>query len=418
MSKIICDVCGTSYPETANQCPICGCAKSVAGDTQGTGVAYTYVKGGRFSTKNVRKRNQAVQTQMPPQADGEDLQPEKEGKDKGLVITAITLLLVIIAVVIYIALRFFVPAVGDTETTGALLDTSYEASTVTTGPVEIPCEELTLTDGVVELDKIGAAWLLSVTAAPSNTTDEITFSSSDPQIARVTSAGKIVAEAPGQAIITVTCGQIQKECRVVCDFESDETTAATTEETTAPADDEFKLNREDFTMANKGDTWVLYTGDIPASLITWTVDDEKVVTVVDGKVTAVGPGYTTVRATYNGKEAKCIVRCGFSEQITGSGGGIAGSGGVSEDGGGSSGTGSSGTSSAYSLNTTDVTIVVGERFELKLVDSAGNAVSANYSTSNSGCTVSGNYVTGVTSGRCDITVTYNGVSYNCIVRVK
>ena len=25
MSKIICDICGTSYPETATQCPICGC---------------------------------------------------------------------------------------------------------------------------------------------------------------------------------------------------------------------------------------------------------------------------------------------------------------------------------------------------------------------------------------------------------
>ena len=27
MSKIICDVCGTSYPETAAACPICGCAR-------------------------------------------------------------------------------------------------------------------------------------------------------------------------------------------------------------------------------------------------------------------------------------------------------------------------------------------------------------------------------------------------------
>ena len=32
MSKIICDICGTSYPETATQCPICGCVRS--GDVQ------------------------------------------------------------------------------------------------------------------------------------------------------------------------------------------------------------------------------------------------------------------------------------------------------------------------------------------------------------------------------------------------
>ena len=32
MSKIICDICGTSYPETAKQCPICGCVRP--GDVQ------------------------------------------------------------------------------------------------------------------------------------------------------------------------------------------------------------------------------------------------------------------------------------------------------------------------------------------------------------------------------------------------
>ena len=33
MSKIICDICGTAYPDTAAECPVCGCAKdlSVAG---------------------------------------------------------------------------------------------------------------------------------------------------------------------------------------------------------------------------------------------------------------------------------------------------------------------------------------------------------------------------------------------------
>ena len=31
MSKIICDVCGTSYPDTAECCPICGCTPDMAG---------------------------------------------------------------------------------------------------------------------------------------------------------------------------------------------------------------------------------------------------------------------------------------------------------------------------------------------------------------------------------------------------
>ena len=27
MSKIICEICGTTYPDTAECCPICGCPK-------------------------------------------------------------------------------------------------------------------------------------------------------------------------------------------------------------------------------------------------------------------------------------------------------------------------------------------------------------------------------------------------------
>lgn len=413
MSKIICDVCGTSYPETANQCPICGCAKAVAGDTKDSGAVYTYVKGGRFSTKNVRKRNRAAQVPVASQPEDETPQPEKDNKDKGLVITAIALLLVIVAIVIYIAMRFFLPGAADKETTNAYQDTTSaaEATTGTTGPVEIVCEDLTLTDGVIELDKAGAAWLLSVTPVPNDTTDEITFTSADPKIASVTQGGKIVAEGAGQTIITVTCGTVTKQCRVVCGFE-EETTAETTEETTAPVDENFKLNREDFTLANKGDTWLLYTGDVPASQITWSVDDEKVVTVSNGTVTAVGPGYTTVRATYNGTEVKCIVRCGFTEQNTGSGGGIAGTGGVSEDGGQVS------TGTSYDLSHNDVTIRVGESFNISLQDASGNAVAVTFSSANANtCSVSGSSVTGVAAGMSSVSATYNGVTYTCIVRV-
>lgn len=69
MSKIICDVCGTSYPETSTQCPICGCVRSgdavavagAAGDlTAKKPSSYAYVKGGRFSKTNVKKRNAGV----------------------------------------------------------------------------------------------------------------------------------------------------------------------------------------------------------------------------------------------------------------------------------------------------------------------------------------------------------------------
>lgn len=72
MEKVICDVCGTDYPETAAQCPICGCARGDGGQTSAGNTtaeerpAYTYTKGGRFSKSNVRKRLKAAQKQSVP----------------------------------------------------------------------------------------------------------------------------------------------------------------------------------------------------------------------------------------------------------------------------------------------------------------------------------------------------------------
>ena len=61
MNKVICDVCGTMYPDTAKQCPICGCAaaepvEAAAVDgmqEEGAVGAYSYTKGGHFSKSNL-----------------------------------------------------------------------------------------------------------------------------------------------------------------------------------------------------------------------------------------------------------------------------------------------------------------------------------------------------------------------------
>ena len=85
MNKIICDVCGTSYPETETQCPICGCARpgdtaGVSGET-GTGKSassYNFVRGGHFSKGNVRRRNNANQPKKSKPADSEADRDDKK----------------------------------------------------------------------------------------------------------------------------------------------------------------------------------------------------------------------------------------------------------------------------------------------------------------------------------------------------
>ena len=431
MNKIICDVCGTSYPESANQCPICGSARidgqALNNDINDSNAGYTYVKGGRFSTRNVKKRNRNKQ-HVPVSNRRQRMTNKADNLEKGLVITAITLLLIIIAVVIYIVLRFFMPIAekpnADNTTTTATQGIDEPTGTpggttdpfMTTVPVHISCTELKVDDSVIEFTKPGSAWLLSVTALPANTDDVVTYSSSDTKVATVSSEGRVTAVDAGQATITITCGDKVKECRVVCDFEPQQTTSPTTEPTTQPTtpNDTFKLNRSDFTLANKGDTWTLYNGSVPMSDITWSSDDSTIVTVKDGKVTAVGSGYTTVRAKYDGKEYKCIVRCSFADNNAGSGG-IAGSGGVSEDGG----QGSSGATYTMIPEARDVTIGVGESFTVKLYDANKNTVNVNWTVANNSvASVNGTKVTGIASGTTTVSASYNGNTYSCIVRVK
>lgn len=425
MSKIICDVCGTSYQETATQCPICGCVRPsdvvvVNNDVdehqaQKSGT-YTYVKGGRFSKANVKKRNLGMPpVPAEPAAQKEEPEQAKGKSDKGLIIAVCALLLAIIAVVVYIALHFFAPgALGgsgtDPDSTGDTTASTTENTQSTTSEptvLEIPCVDIVVSKTVVALDKVGAAHLLNVTTNPGNTTDPVIFTSSDDTVATVSDAGKIEAVGPGQAVITITCGIATAECRVQCDFEAESTDPTEQTEEPTVADAELKLNRDDFTMSKRGETWKLYDGDIPVKQITWTSDNEKVVTIKDGVVTAVGTGSTKVHAEYNGKKVSCTVRCGPAV------------GKAQESSGETEAADAPETAGSYNISTTDVTISVGESFTLKLLDASNASVEVVWSVSDEAiCSASGNTITGLKSGTATVSVTYEGETYSCTVRVK
>lgn len=422
MSKIICEVCGTAYPETSGQCPICGTVRpadavAVTVDEEQGSSAYHYVKGGRFSKSNVRKRNMAKQSAVPVPADEADPAPSS---NKGLVITAVALILAIIAVLIYIAVRllggWLLPDSVKPDQTDPL-DTQ---SATATQEIEKTCTKVTLNTSVVELDGLGKSLMLYPSVSPADTTDKVFFATSDPNVATVSANGKITATGAGQAIITVTCGSVTAECRVVCVVE--ETTEPSTEPSTEPtvSAEDFRLNREDITFSVKNSTWVLYRGEIKQTDIVWTSDNEKIATIKDGTVTAVGPGTTKVHGEYNGVKRSCIIRNSFDadEEIQGSGGNIT-------EGGSTGSTGTaSGTYQLYNPfgSAADVTISVGSSFTLSLKDENGNTVTGvTWSSSNTDiCTVSNGTITAVAPSGTGavITATYNGQSYTCIVRVS
>ncbi len=421
MSKIICDVCGTSYQETANQCPICGCVRSadsspvsseVTAEATGNG-SYTFVKGGRFSKRNVKKRMRGEQVVPDKQIvpDGEE-EEKNTAVDKGLTIGIVVLILAIVAVSLYIALRFFGPGVSlaPKETTGANTTETPQTTELTTvaTELEIPCDSIELSKTAVKFDKEGAALLLDVYCKPIDTTDEILFESSDSSVATVSEDGMITAVAPGEAVITVYCGDATVDCSVICDFEVEtvETTEATeaTEAETEPVSG-FALNREDFTLNVKGEQWKLYNGSINDEEIYWTSDDEKVATVRNGVVTAVGKGYTTIRAKYRDTEVTCIVRCADSV-----GSYVEGDTGIEEN---------VQTDLKYSISHSDVSIKINEVFDLILSDAEGSSVEVAWTVEDASvCSVSGNTVTGLAAGMTNVTATVDGTTYTCIVRVR
>ena len=229
MSKIICDICGTAYPETATQCPICGSVRpggveAVPASTENGEEAprtYTYVKGGRFSKKNVRKRNRermASGQYEEPEEDYDDYGDEEKSNNTGLVIAVIVLALAIVATLLYIGSRFMRPQEQPGNDTRPVATTEQTVPTTDETLLEIPCEDVVISKQSLTFDKKGVAYLLNVTTQPRDTTDEVKFHSSDENVVTVTDGGKLTAVGSGEALITVTCGDKVTQCQIVCTF--------------------------------------------------------------------------------------------------------------------------------------------------------------------------------------------------------
>lgn len=446
MSKIICEICGTVYPENATQCPICGYPRSIGENSEASAQQETAaggrrsepVRGGRFSTRNVKKRNkqqarqQRAEKQRPPKQeqrprqeepeqepeqepefDSGYAQPAKNG-NRGLVIAIVILLIAIILVSAYIAIRFFngADAYNNGETT---LPTETSAETTLPEPSEVVCTDIVIADvdlaAGVEFTGENRAWKLNATPVPVSTTEEMTVTSSDESVVAVSVEEdwvELVSVGPGSATITVSCGSVTKEFTVYCTFgdateETTEPTEESTEETTEPTETtepeelpgELELNRSDITFYTKNETFTFSAGaDVKNSQVVWSSSNESVVTIVNGKATAVGAGTAKITAEYNGKTDSCIIRCSFDDGDSGSAG-----------------------SGTWSISHSDVSITVGESFRLRLKNSDGETADVSWSVSGSAASVSGNTVTGQSAGTVTVSCTYDGETYECIVRV-
>ncbi len=407
MSKIICDVCGTAYPDTASQCPICGTAKSEAAVPAAGDSGHAYVRGGRFSTANVRRRTGGRQeprraaARPPRRTDASERkavqsnQEESSGNNRWLVIIAIILVLGIIAVCTFIAAKFIdgFGGFGPQGSTPGATQSDPTSSSSHITPGRIPCETLDISVKEHIFRQVGETLLLEPAFQPTNTTDVIKYSSSDTNVAAVDPNGKVTAVGKGQAVITITCGEKVVACSITCEIE----------ETPPKPPVTLELNRQDFSLNGYGASHNLYSGELDPKLITWTSDNPEVATVTDGKVVAVGNGVTHVHAEYEGQKVSCIVRCNNVEKPV---------------------------DTKYKLRTqygdaADITIKVGDSVTLQLVDQETGlrvpAADLKFSVAKEGYVTvdEKGRVVGVSTnyGGVYVYVEYEGVTYKCLVRI-
>lgn len=349
MSHVVCDFCGTGYPVSEQQCPLCGKKRDEddlivqdeprqerSGEVREPGAR---TKGGRFSPKNVertaREREEAAavgaqnmfrrtpdERPSSPKDDGydyddydnydEDYPPQDPNRAKKIV--CILLALAVLAIGAYIATRFILGARKPAPT----VETTPPTTTVATEP-DLSCTELELSAVSIKLRTKGQTHFLKANVTPRNTTDEVIFRSEDPAVATVSDKGIVTGVSKGETKITVTCGEMTAECVVVCDFtdrkpteptEPDETEPDETEE---PSNENARLNLEDITLFSAGEEAQLVVRNLESGSVTWSSDNDSIVRVDSrGNVTAVGSGTTNVRArTSGGQELVCIVRCNF-----------------------------------------------------------------------------------------------------------
>ena len=466
MSKIICDVCGTAYSDTASQCPICGTAKNDKSKTFSTApadnaAAGAYIKGGRFSHANVRKRNagkelpivkaapvkeepqpkpaapekpapapapvaqQPVQETEPPvrkkpeerkpaQAKPErPAQPrreraaeeKKENRKSNLVLIflVIILLLSIIFICTYIADRYLQHwGNDDTKPSGTNPSTSES-----TGPIEgvrIPCSSIVLPEDTLMVSSEGGVQQFVLQIFPETCTDTVNIVSSDESILSVDDKGMMTVHASGEVTITVVCGDQTAECTVIAVY-VDPTVPTPPTEPSQPTNPPMilELDYSDITLRGYEATWKIYSGEIDPSLITFTSSNPAIVSVNEkGVVKVLDNGTVTVTAEYEGQKQECIVRCKDVVKTT------------------------------HKLDYTDVTIVVGERFTLKLLNGSDGSPIQNLTwtvsmdgyveiepnSAGTGLRIKGLQVTGPGVYYVTVSTEYEGVTYSCKVRVK
>lgn len=349
MNKIICDICGTTYPESSECCPICGCTNAAAADLLRADMDYEAFDEeipGEHADKPVNSRKKEIfdydevnTEDSDEEADDDEYDAEEEEDGEAprhntfVVILLTVLIVALLGAAAFIFVRYFLPNMREEEpaTTAAVQETAPAATT----EAVIPCEQMFMTSaGVAELSAEGQQFLLHIKVIPEDTTDQIIYTSGDESIATVTEDGKITAVSEGETVIYISCGEYYIDCPVIVKYveetvpptteaEAETVPAETTpeetvaEETSSGSENNaglkdvtLKLKKTDIQLGVYYQFQLVLDCALEPEEVTWTSEHPHIATVDEkGNVTAVKEGTTSISAKYGDQEVQCIVRC-------------------------------------------------------------------------------------------------------------
>ena len=357
MGKIICDICGTSYPDTAQQCPICGCTREAAAQMLGEDFLQDEAENAnldRIAGTSSRKRKEifdydevnADQDDYDDDNDNSfaegDEYEETEQNDRPNTFAVIILTVLIAALLLAAGVLFFRyirPNMNQkkAEKDAFVQQTAAQTTLSTAAESAIPCETLVLSSGnKAVLTEEGGRFLLHVSAHPSDTTDKIMFSSADESIATVSADGRIEAVSEGETVITISCGSKRIECQVVVKYSEEEETipdsattdnvasngttpsgdAVATEQSSMPTegivlkDINLRLKNKDIRLGVGYEFQLVLDCKLEQNEVEWSSEHPHIATVDEnGVVKAIKGGTTEITAKYGDQEVHCIIRC-------------------------------------------------------------------------------------------------------------
>ena len=241
---------------------------------------------------------------------------------------------------------------------------------------------------------VGETLQLAVTVEPQLPAGpKVIWSSSDPDVATVTTGDEVAADGtylPAGLVTAVAEG----EATITASIEGKEATCTVTVKKGSVAVSEIKLDRERIEIEiGKSEqlTATVLPEDASDKTVTWSSSDDNVATVEDGMVTGISAGSARIQASAGGLSAFC--------SVTVKKGGAAGD--------------------KLIITPDKVTVLKNEKVQLSVTDADGNSVKATWSTSdNMVAVVDGNNILEARNpGSAIVTAEADGKTGTCEVTV-